>query len=71
MTVASRYLSAGEIGLLALLETILGPIWVWLGIGERPTPLALVGRRDRARRAAGERGGGPTAARTRRAATIA
>ena len=43
MTVASRYLTAGEIGLLALLETILGPIWVWLGIGERPTPLALAG----------------------------
>ena len=29
--------AAGEIGLLALLETILGPIWVWIGIGERPT----------------------------------
>ena len=43
MTVASRYLTAGEIGLLALLETLLGPIWVWLGIGERPTPLALAG----------------------------
>jgi len=44
MTVASRSLTAGEIGLLALLETILGPIWVWLGIGERPAPLALAGR---------------------------
>jgi drug/metabolite transporter (DMT)-like permease len=43
MTIASRYLTAGEIGLLALLETILGPIWVWLGVGERPTPLALTG----------------------------
>jgi len=43
MTVASRWLAAGEIGLLGLLETILGPLWVWLGIGERPTPLALVG----------------------------
>jgi drug/metabolite transporter, DME family len=43
MTVASRYLTAGEIGLLALLETILGPIWVWLGVGERPTPFALTG----------------------------
>ena len=43
MTVASRYLTAGEIGLLGLLETILGPIWVWLGIGERPAPLALAG----------------------------
>ena len=43
MTVASRYLTAGEIGLLGLLETILGPIWVWLGVSERPAPLALAG----------------------------
>lgn len=43
MTIATRYLSAGEVGLLSLLETILGPIWVWLGIGERPTDIALLG----------------------------
>lgn len=43
MTVATRHLSAGEVGLLALLETTLGPIWVWLGIGERPTDTALIG----------------------------
>lgn len=43
MTIATRYLSAGEVGLLALLETTLGPVWVWLGIGERPTNIALVG----------------------------
>ena len=43
MTIATRYLSAGEVGLFALLETTLGPIWVWLGIGERPTDLALMG----------------------------
>jgi drug/metabolite transporter (DMT)-like permease len=43
MTVATRYLSAGEIGLLALIEILLGPLWVWLGIGERPSNLALVG----------------------------
>jgi drug/metabolite transporter (DMT)-like permease len=43
MTIATRYLSAGEVGLLSLLETILGPIWVWLGIGERPTNIALMG----------------------------
>ncbi len=43
MTLATRHLAAGEIGLLALLETILGPIWVWIGIGERPSDLALVG----------------------------
>jgi drug/metabolite transporter (DMT)-like permease len=43
MTLATRHLAAGEIGLLALLETILGPIWVWIGIGEQPSDLALVG----------------------------
>ena len=43
MTIATRYISAVEVGLLALLETTLGPIWVWLGIGERPTDIALVG----------------------------
>jgi drug/metabolite transporter (DMT)-like permease len=43
MTKATRYLSAGEIGLLSLIETILAPLWVWLGVGERPTELALVG----------------------------
>lgn len=43
MTMAARYISASEIGLLSLLETTLGPIWVWLGIGERPTDLALAG----------------------------
>jgi drug/metabolite transporter (DMT)-like permease len=43
MTMATRHLEAGEIGLLALLETILGPIWVWIGVGERPSDLALIG----------------------------
>jgi drug/metabolite transporter (DMT)-like permease len=43
MTVATRYMAASEIGLLALLETILGPIWVWLVIGERPSELAITG----------------------------
>jgi hypothetical protein len=32
-----------EIGLLSLLETTLGPVWVWLGIGERPSDSALFG----------------------------
>jgi len=43
MTRATRYLTAGELGLLSLLETILAPLWVWLGVGERPSTLALVG----------------------------
>jgi drug/metabolite transporter (DMT)-like permease len=43
MTLATRDLSAAEVGLLSLLETTLGPIWVWIGIGERPTDVALLG----------------------------
>jgi len=26
-----------------LLETVLGPLWVWLGIKETPSPLTLFG----------------------------
>ena len=43
MTLATRDLAAAEVGLLALLETTLGPVWVWLGMGERPSDLALLG----------------------------
>lgn len=43
MTMATRYLTAAEVAFFALLETTLGPIWVWLGIGERPTDMALIG----------------------------
>jgi drug/metabolite transporter (DMT)-like permease len=42
-TAASRHLTATELGLLALLEPITGPLWVWVLMGERPTPLALLG----------------------------
>ena len=42
-TAASRELSATELGLLALLEPILGPVWVWLVMGENPGPTALLG----------------------------
>lgn len=37
------YLSAAELGLLGLLETVCAPLWVWIGIGERPSPTALLG----------------------------
>ena len=43
MTRATRYLSSGEIGLYALLEHVLAPIWAWIGVGERPQDLALAG----------------------------
>ncbi|MGE0822208.1 MAG: DMT family transporter [Candidatus Binatia bacterium] len=43
MTLAAPQLSAAEIGLLSLLETTLGPVWVWIGIGEQPSDPALLG----------------------------
>ncbi len=43
MTLAVRHLRAAEIGLLSLTETILAPLWVWLGVGEAPGAAALVG----------------------------
>ncbi len=43
ITLGPRYLPAPEVSLLLLLETVLGPLWVWLVIGEAPGPLALAG----------------------------
>ncbi len=43
MTLAVRHLRAAEMGLLALTETILAPLWVWIGVGEMPTSAALDG----------------------------
>jgi DME family drug/metabolite transporter len=42
-TAGSRYLPAAELALLALTEVVLGPIWVWLGVGETPSPATLLG----------------------------
>lgn len=43
MTLAVPHLRAAEMGLLALTETILAPLWVWLGVGEVPAGAALAG----------------------------
>ena len=42
-TVASRYIMASEVALFSLTESILGPIWVWIGVGEEPSLLTLAG----------------------------
>jgi drug/metabolite transporter (DMT)-like permease len=42
-TAGSRYLPAAELALLALTEVVLGPVWVWLGIGETPSLATLLG----------------------------
>jgi drug/metabolite transporter (DMT)-like permease len=38
-----RYLPAPEVGLLMLLETIFGPLWVWLALAETPATASLIG----------------------------
>lgn len=43
MVWTARWLTAVEIALLSLLDTILNPFWVFLLKGETPTPLALLG----------------------------
>ena len=41
--VASRHLVAAEVTLFMLLEFALGPVWVWLFVGEVPTVWTLLG----------------------------
>lgn len=43
ITLGPRYLAAPEVGLLILLETILGPLWVWMVIHEEPGMLSMLG----------------------------
>ncbi|OIN09190.1 DMT family transporter [Oceanisphaera psychrotolerans] len=43
ITQGPRYLPAAEVGLLMLLEMILGPLWVWLVLAEQPAPQAWLG----------------------------
>jgi len=39
----ARHAPAAEIALLALIETVLGPLWAWLGVGEVPAMPSLAG----------------------------
>ena len=43
LTVGARLIPAAQVGLITLLEIVLGPIWVWLALDERPDTLTLVG----------------------------
>ncbi len=43
VTIAPRYIPAAEVNLFFLLETIIGPIWVWLIIKEQPSIETLYG----------------------------
>ena len=37
VTIAPRFIPAEEVNLFFLLETIIGPIWVWMIIKEQPS----------------------------------
>lgn len=43
ITLGPKRLPAAEVGLLMLLETALGPLWVWMALGETPSRAALIG----------------------------
>ncbi|MFK7938816.1 MAG: DMT family transporter [Roseovarius sp.] len=43
LSLASRFTHAANVSLLMLLETVLGPLWVWFGIGEAPNARMLIG----------------------------
>ncbi len=43
VTLAPRYITAPEVNLFFLLETIFGPFWVWLVIKEQPSIETIIG----------------------------
>jgi drug/metabolite transporter (DMT)-like permease len=43
LTIGARLIPAAQVALISLLEVVLGPLWVWLAVGERPGAGTLVG----------------------------
>ena len=43
MFIGPRYIPAPEVSLLLLLEAVLGPLWVWMALGEDPGARTLAG----------------------------
>jgi drug/metabolite transporter (DMT)-like permease len=43
LMVAPRYTSATTVGLIMLTESMMGPLWVWIGTGERPSIMMVAG----------------------------
>jgi len=43
ITAGPRYLPAAEVALIMLLETVLGPLWVWMAVGEIPARATFLG----------------------------
>ena len=43
VVLGSRYVPAAQVGLLALVEPVLAPVWAWMGVGELPSLATIVG----------------------------
>ncbi len=43
LTIGARLIPAAEVALITLLEIVLGPLWVWIVLSERPSATTLVG----------------------------
>jgi drug/metabolite transporter (DMT)-like permease len=43
LTIGARLIPAGEVALITLLEIVLGPLWVWAFLAERPATATIVG----------------------------
>lgn len=43
LIIAPRYTTSAIVSLIMLLEMVIGPFWVWFGIGERPSMIMILG----------------------------
>jgi drug/metabolite transporter (DMT)-like permease len=43
LTIGARLIPAAQVALISLLEVVLGPLWVWLAVGERPGVATVIG----------------------------
>src|SRR6187551_770765 len=43
LTIGARLIPPAQVAIISLLEVVLGPLWVWLAYGERPSSATLVG----------------------------
>jgi drug/metabolite transporter (DMT)-like permease len=43
LSLGARLIPAAEVALITLLEIVLGPLWVWIALSERPGTSTLVG----------------------------
>ena len=43
VTIGARLIPAAEVALITLIAVVLGPLWVWIARGEKPSAATLVG----------------------------